>query len=176
MKFSPQQGIADADEDLNTGPRMLHSETEDVRFPALPCSILGGFVANSVQSMTSKRTDSSMEQIDYRFALLIFQPRNAGENFSFPILILERNNFVEVHVASNWEQKCDSEDREYLAELMEDWKRVPPGETSLLIEQLSELSIGPLLATKSGTSDEAHVSALRDLVLEQGPLTKPGAI
>lgn len=115
-----------------------------------------------------------MKQTDCRFVLLRFQPLDPSSGgLSFPILLIAQNDAVQVVVQPEAEQKCAPEDRQYLSELIEDWRRARPSEFPVLFEQLSELSMAPLVAQDFGTADERKAAALRGLVLNHSFAPRP---
>jgi hypothetical protein len=70
---------------------------------------------------------------------------------------------LEVAIRRGWETAVDAEDREYLTGLMADWSGAVADEIPDLLQQLAELSIGPLQAVESGSMD----SKRRDMLLDQ---------
>lgn len=57
---------------------------------------------------------------------------------------------IEISVRPDWQSQVSNSARAYLGELMEDWRDTPPEETSLLMQELAELSTGPLRCVDSG--------------------------
>ena len=70
------------------------------------------------------------------------------------VLVNQDRGSLELFVRPGWEMGMEAEDRDYFAELMKDWSETPSEEIPSLLEQLAELSIGPLQAIESGNLDK----------------------
>ena len=70
-----------------------------------------------------------------------------------PLLVAFDGVGLEIVVPFAWQSGVATGDREYLEELMTDWQGMAADEIPGLLQQLSELSIGPLRAVESGVLD-----------------------
>jgi hypothetical protein len=61
---------------------------------------------------------------------------------------------------AEWPDWVTLQHREYLAGLIDDWNQTPPSQLSLLLDQLSELSTGPLRSAGSGPCACGQIDAV----------------
>lgn len=94
------------------------------------------------------------------FVYLGYAPRSSGATNGISLLVIQKGLALEVVIRHDWRKGLESEDGEYLAELMDDWRRTIPAKIPALLESLSQLSIGPLRTLESGLLDPARKSAL----------------
>ncbi|HZU10645.1 MAG TPA: hypothetical protein VFA02_12150 [Pseudacidobacterium sp.] len=59
-----------------------------------------------------------------------------------------------------WPDGITLRHREYLDGLIEDWSQTPPSQLSLLLDQLSELSTGPLRSAGHGQCASGQIDAV----------------
>jgi len=105
------------------------------------------------------------------FVYLRFSPRSAaGPESGIPLLVALKDATLEVFIRSGWEDGVAAEDREYLEELMSDWRKLSAGAIPGLLEQLAELSVGPLRAIESGILDARKRTQLLEQVHSGQPI------
>jgi hypothetical protein len=78
------------------------------------------------------------------FVLLQFSPRSRQETVNILLVDLENGNPLRISIDPAWEERVDSDDREYLSALIDDWRNTPPERIQDLIHELCRLSSGPL--------------------------------
>jgi len=67
----------------------------------------------------------------------------AAEGIPILVVSLDRTQGrLRIFAPQPWPEFVVSDDREYLDDLIDDWNSRPPEQLSLLMEQLSELSLG----------------------------------
>lgn len=93
------------------------------------------------------------------FVLLRYAPRSSDATAGIPLLVIQDGPALEIVIRPDWRQGLGSEEGEYLAELMDDWRGANSAEIPALLEKISELSIGPLQAIESGLLDSERRSA-----------------
>jgi hypothetical protein len=76
------------------------------------------------------------------------------------LLVLADVSRIEVVIQPGWEANLDPNDREYLTELIADWRSANAADIPALLRQLAELSVGPLRAVESGVTDAEGRMAL----------------
>lgn len=79
---------------------------------------------------------------------------------SIPLLVFQDGVRLRVAISPDWGHGLLPLDREYLTELMLDWSRLGPDEIIATLEQLKELSIGPLRVIQSGIADRKRLSVM----------------
>jgi len=57
---------------------------------------------------------------------------------------------LRLSILPDWESKVASEDREYLVELMDDWRLRAAAEPGELFDHVAAVTVGPLTPTESG--------------------------
>lgn len=85
-----------------------------------------------------------MPQNLVHFVLLQFSPRSGEEAVNILLVDMENGKPLQVSIDSEWAQRIDSTDREYLSALIDDWRNTPPERIPDLIHELCRLSHGPL--------------------------------
>jgi hypothetical protein len=74
--------------------------------------------------------------------------------------VIQNGPALEIAIRPGWQEGLGSEDCEYLAELMGDWRRTNSMEMPALLQALAELSIGPLRTIESGLIDSERRGVL----------------
>lgn len=77
-----------------------------------------------------------------------------------PLHPLRPSPQLKVYSAPAWPEAISEEHREYITAVMEDVGQTKPGEADAVFTQLSEMSLGPLRAVKSGSCDSAELETL----------------
>ena len=99
-----------------------------------------------------------------RYVLLRFSPPDSRQiHASIPLVVLqESQSRLQTYIQAGWDQHLRRTDREYLLELIADWHNATniPG----LLDELSELSIGPLVSVESGLLDAVKRDKLMSVV------------
>lgn len=85
-----------------------------------------------------------MPQNLVHFVLLEFSPPSHEKTVNILLVDLENGNPLQVSIDPAWEQRVDSDDREYLTALIDDWRTTPPECIQDLIHELCRLSHGLL--------------------------------
>lgn len=62
----------------------------------------------------------------------------------------ESDGSLKITRLAKWPDQISEEHREYMDALVEGWEQTSPSRISLLLEQISQLSIGPLRVAESG--------------------------
>lgn len=102
-----------------------------------------------------------MQPGTHRFVLLRFGPEQEERpQAAIPLLIVQTGGKLSVHIEPQWESGFDRNDREYLSGLLDDWSDASEKEIPAILDQLSELSIGPLRAVESGVADSERLRTL----------------
>lgn len=74
------------------------------------------------------------------------------------IAIQTKIGSLQIRINPEWRTKVDEDDREYLSDLFLDISRRIDQDRGSLFEQLSHLSVGPLITTDYGENFELHLS------------------
>ena len=77
------------------------------------------------------------------------------------LFIFHKLSGIEVSIQPDWRSRLTDSARSYLEGLMDDWRKTPPEETSLLMEEMVELSTGPLRCVGSGEVTTERMAWLR---------------
>ena len=101
-----------------------------------------------------------MPQNLVHFVLLQFSPRLHRKTVNILLVDLENGNPLQVSIDPAWEQRVDSDDREYLAALIDDWRRTPPERIPDLFHELCRLSHGPLKVAQEKRATLAQAMCL----------------
>lgn len=102
-----------------------------------------------------------MDQQLLRFVRLSYASGPGKETpRKIPVLVFEQDEKLHVVIRSGWEEGISALDREYLSELMADWRCLASGDIAATLDQLAELSIGPLRATSSGVMKPSQIASL----------------
>jgi hypothetical protein len=87
------------------------------------------------------------------YVLLKFFPGSGAADKSLAhAVVFHQNTGPMIIIRHDWQVGLDSKDRQYLAELIDDWARTPPERLLALFRQLESLSVGQLRATDSGVA------------------------
>lgn len=102
-----------------------------------------------------------MQHGQRRYVLLRFAPDRKGRSdTAIPLLLVQSAGKLNIHLVSQWESRVDPKDREYLTGLLDDWRAASAKAIPAILDQLSELSIGPLQAVESGIADPERLRTL----------------
>lgn len=100
------------------------------------------------------------------FVLLQYSPDSVfGQDSGLWILVLQEGSQLAVYQRNNWENGLTDEARHYLSDLITYWREAPPDAVSPILEELGELSVGPLQAIESGVLEDERRIALKARVL-----------
>lgn len=98
-----------------------------------------------------------MSQQVSRFVRLCYIAEPHGDpKDGIPFFVIGDDQGLHVAIRPGWDRGLPASDREYLSALMADWNNVAVGEVDSTLDQLSEVSIGPLRAVESGILDESR--------------------
>lgn len=100
------------------------------------------------------------------FVMLQFS-RSPSETAGLLVLDLKNGEPPQVWARSGWQKRVDSEDRAYLAALIEQWRTTAPAEIPSLFDELSRQSHGPLLALRRGAAAKDECRSLLDGYVRQ---------
>ena len=78
------------------------------------------------------------------------------------MLLVEDGGGLKIHTEERWEPGLDADEREYLRELMEDWRGGSGERVAAILDELAELSVGPLRAVESGWADAGKLMRLME--------------
>lgn len=94
-----------------------------------------------------------MSSGQHRFVFLHFvSGSDEGFREPIPLLIVHGNGKLQIHIAANWESRLNKMDRDYLDGLQNDWRNASTKEIPAILDQLAELSVGPLRTVEAGTA------------------------
>jgi hypothetical protein len=111
----------------------------------------------------------SHERLSYVFLEYIPTSREELRKRVFVFVSQDRAS-LELFIRPQWDDGMEAEHRDYLIELMKDWSKTPSEGIPSLLEQLSELSIGPLRTIESGILDQKERDRLISHVLSGADL------
>lgn len=100
-----------------------------------------------------------MSEEPVQFVLLDYRPGH-GAGTGIPVLVMSGRSSVEVSVRREWEHGLAEAERDYLAELMREWRETEAAEIPELMRELAEISVGPLRTMEWGTADSGRRAAL----------------
>jgi hypothetical protein len=95
-----------------------------------------------------------------RFVMLQFaRPSN---NMPVDLLIVDSKDGspLQVWVHPEWEERVHPQDREYLSELMNEWRKANSAQIPAILDELSKQSYGPLRVIEQGQLSEVEGQAL----------------
>jgi len=95
-----------------------------------------------------------MNEHESRFVRLCYLSDDPAANI--PLLVIEKDSRLQVVIRNGWDCDLSSSDREYLSELISDWHSASGDEIHAILDQLSELSVGPLRTQEWGIADECR--------------------
>jgi hypothetical protein len=105
--------------------------------------------------------ESGNEQpIRQRFVLLRYFSLKAGLGQGTDVLLVAAGDELRIYTEKQWESDLDAGEREYLRELMKDWRGAGADRVGAILDELAELSVGPLRAVESGVADAEKLSLL----------------
>ncbi len=78
------------------------------------------------------------------------------------VLLVEEGGELKIYTEEQWEAGLDESGREYLRELMKDWRGARGERVAAILEELAELSIGPLRTVESGVADTGKLMRLME--------------
>jgi hypothetical protein len=105
--------------------------------------------------------ESGIEQpLRQRFVLLRYISGQAGQ--AALVLLVEDGGGLKIHTEERWEPGLDADEREYLRELMKDWRGARGDRVAAILDELGELSVGPLRAVESGMADTEKLARLME--------------
>jgi hypothetical protein len=101
------------------------------------------------------------------FVHLRYSPRSSDTDAptGIPLLVIQNGPALEIVIRPDWHEGLGSEDREYLTELIGDWRRTTAAEIPALLQALGELSMGPLRTLESGATNSERFRALKQATL-----------
>lgn len=107
-----------------------------------------------------------------RFVRLSYAPGPGKETpRKILVLVFEQDEKLHVVIRSGWEEGISALDREYLSELMADWKACGAEDITPTLDQLAELSIGALRTISSGALELSQIASLgRQIEADDGDL------
>jgi len=131
----------------------------------------------SVDAESGRDLPLRMGQKSTRYVLLCYAPAAMP---GIPVLIVEGEASLEVRLPINWKNGLHADDRDYLAELISDWQEAEADRMHGILDELSELCVGPLRARESGLADatrraELHKIIERDDSQHRQPKGGPGS-
>ena len=96
-----------------------------------------------------------------RFVLLRYISGKAGHGQGRALLLLmEDGGGLRIYTEKQWESGLDAGEREYLRELMKDWRGAGADRVPGLLDELAELTVGPLRTVESGWADAEKLARL----------------
>lgn len=101
----------------------------------------------------------------FDFFVLRFAASTDGKGWILVLVVVTHSRPPRVVVAPGWEDGLKATDREYLNELIDDWLATPPENTEPLLEELRELSLGPLRTILAGSTTPEEIENLVERVL-----------
>lgn len=101
------------------------------------------------------------------FVHLVYSPNPDHDGRNIPLLVIRKNERIEVIIRPGWGADLAFATRQYLEDLLVDWRSATPDEIPALLQALSELSTGPLLPVQSGSGDSPAVHALIERILSR---------
>lgn len=69
---------------------------------------------------------------------------------------------LKVYAEERWESGLGAGEREYLSELMKDWRGARGERAAAILDELAELSVGPLRRVEAGVADAAQLARLME--------------
>ena len=84
------------------------------------------------------------------YVLLSFTP---APEVSINILVVRSGPALEVSLPANWDAGLSPEDREYVSELINDWRNAQADCVPAILRELSQLAVGPLKTQESNLLD-----------------------
>lgn len=104
-------------------------------------------------------------ETNHRFVLLRFVGSENGiARPSTLLAAIQNGHGLTIEISPGWRSGLEATDAEYLGDLLAEWAEKPLDEIPALLEQLSELSIGPLGVVEAGIADEQKVKHLLEQV------------
>jgi hypothetical protein len=96
-----------------------------------------------------------------RFVQLSYSIDSKGEpGVGIPLLLFHDHDELRIAVPDGWERGMAPLHREYLAEMIADWKQLSIEDVKPTLDQLSEFSTGPLKVVASGTETMERLAAM----------------
>lgn len=107
-----------------------------------------------------------MQQNLVSFILLHFSRFNKE---AVGLLVLDSNDGgpLQVWAPPDWKLRVDAEDRNYLSDLMHEWRTTGPREIPALLDELSRQSHGPLRVSNRGRVSPGACLALMEGLFQQ---------
>jgi hypothetical protein len=84
------------------------------------------------------------------YVLLAFNPDSPPE---VRILVARKGTSLEVSLPAGWDATLSAEDREYLSELVSDWRNAKGDSVPVILRELAQLAVGPLRTVESNLLD-----------------------
>lgn len=84
------------------------------------------------------------------YVVLLFDP---DPDVAIKILVVRNGPSLEVSLPANWQEQLSGGDREYVSELVNDWRSANADSIPLLLRELSQLAVGPLRTIESNLLD-----------------------
>jgi hypothetical protein len=81
--------------------------------------------------------------------------QSPDESFLFGLLRFNGGN-LQLSVAPGWREDVAGEDREFITELLADWKLRLTSDPEELFEEILSVSLGPLTVQDAGADIESH--------------------
>jgi hypothetical protein len=79
---------------------------------------------------------------------------------SIQVLVICDGRSLQIHTNRGWEHLLEPIEKEYLSELIAEWKLAAEEQIPDVFASLSELSVGPLIAVQSGSAGAAECLSL----------------
>ncbi|MGC8549405.1 MAG: hypothetical protein ACP5M4_06870 [Acidobacteriaceae bacterium] len=99
-----------------------------------------------------------------RYVLLRYMPGESGRGQrSALVLLTEDGGELKIFAEGRWESGLDAGEREYLRELMKDWRGARGDRVDAVLDELAELSVGPLRMVEAGVADAGTLARLMEL-------------
>ena len=98
-----------------------------------------------------------------RYVVVRYISGEAGQEQRTELLLLvEDGGTLKIHIKEGWESGFEPAEREYLRELMKDWRDASGDRVDAVLDELAELSVGPLRTVEAGVADAGKLARLME--------------
>ena len=95
-----------------------------------------------------------------RYVLLGYISGQESDGRGAALLLMEDGGELRVYADKRWECGLDVDEREYVRELLKDWREAGAERVGAILDELAELSVGPLRAVESGWADAERLAQM----------------